>query len=97
MRSLVGDLLAPSMELSVEIVDAPKYSGREERVTKILNLSFDTTLFVSAGRRTGTRSEVIVSGKLKQAWMEPYRTCVSLEHRAFQVVVEETSGDSAES
>jgi hypothetical protein len=44
----VSDLVAPAMKLGVQIIDVAKRSGGEKRRSKVLNLSFDSSLVQSS-------------------------------------------------
>ena len=49
----VSDLVAPATKLGVQIIDVAKRSGGEKRRSKVLNLSFDSSLLIPARRAQG--------------------------------------------
>ena len=96
MRTLMGDLVPPALELRVEIVDIAKGPGREERVAEIADLAFDLALLIAARRGTGPDRKVIMPREVEQPRVKPDRGPVALEHGRLQVVVDQRACGSAE-
>jgi hypothetical protein len=83
-----GEAVAPSLGLSIEIIEIGERASGEERITYVTYGSFHAAFFVAASDRHRARFITIVSGEAEQCRMEADRTTASFQDRTFQIVVE---------
>src|SRR5277367_2674321 len=72
-----GEAVAPSLGLSIEIIEIGERASGEERITCVTYGSFHAAFFVAASDRHRARFITIISGKAEQCRMEADRTTAS--------------------
>ena len=84
-----GVARAPSLGLSVEVIDIGEAARGEERVTDEPDGSLHATFFVPPGHRHRAWLVSILGGEAEQGGMKADRVAASLEHDARRIVVEQ--------
>lgn len=86
--SVGGDTLAPGVSLGIEIVEVAEAAGGKEVVADIANGPLDAALLIAPGNGHWTGIITMMGGKGEQRGVEADRLAMTLEHGAFEIVVQ---------
>ena len=75
----MGDFVAPTQSLAVEVLECGEGPGSEKRTAEVLNGTFHATLLVAAPHLTRTNHEMIMSTEFKQARVKMHRITATLQ------------------
>ena len=85
---------APSVSLSIEVIQINKFAGREEARADVLNRSLNPAFLVAARHCDRARFVAIMCGELEQRRVEVDDIALTFQHGAAQIVIEEDTGAS---
>ncbi len=84
--------VAPAPGPAVEILERREVHALEEGLPHVTDGPLHLALLVALARRTGTGLEVVVRAELDQPRVEVHTAALPLQHRRFEVVVEDHRG-----
>ena len=94
--ALVHDAVDPGIELAIEIGERAVGAGCEEGFSDVANTTLGPTLFITTRNGDGLGCEVIVPSELEDAIVKTDEIALTLQHDAFQVVVQDGPRNAAQ-